>query len=179
MKGVVFDMLRDLVEDRFGLEGWDAVLEKAGSDGLYISTQTYQDEQLVGLVVAASAVTGIAIPDLLRAFGEFMAGELYKRFPSFFDNAQDLIQFLVSVDRIVHVEVRKLYPDAALPTFRYQRENPDELLMNYRSPRKLCHLAEGLINGSARHFGNQIELVHSPCMHDGADHCGLHVKLVR
>ena len=179
MKGVVFDMLRDMVEERFSLEGWNAVLESAGSDGLYISTQTYPDADLVALVKAASDVTEIAVPDLLRSFGDYMAGELYKRFPAFFDNAPDLIQFLISVDDIVHVEVRKLYPDAGLPTFTYDRNNPEELLMNYRSPRKLCHLAEGLINGSAQHFSTAVTLEHSPCMHDGADHCGLRVKLVR
>ena len=32
MKGVVFDMLRDMVEASWGLEGWNAVLEEAGSE---------------------------------------------------------------------------------------------------------------------------------------------------
>ena len=178
MKGVVFDMLRDMVEERYGLEGWDAVLEEADSDGLYVSTQTYPDEELVALVSSAVKVTGLEAAVLLKAFGEYMAGELYQRFPDFFDAADDLIQFLISVDRIVHMEVRKLYPDAALPTFEYQQSSPAELLMNYRSPRKMCMLAEGLIVGSSRHFETPVAIEHSPCMHDGADHCGLKVRLL-
>ncbi|PIQ40211.1 MAG: hypothetical protein COW58_07275, partial [Thalassolituus sp. CG17_big_fil_post_rev_8_21_14_2_50_53_8] len=138
MKGVVFDILRDMVEEQFGLAGWNALLDKAGADGLYISTQTYPDEELLKLVAAASEVTGKPADELVFSFGEFMVKEFYKRFPGFFDNASGLIDFLISVDRIVHVEVRKLYPDAALPSFTYEGGSSDEVTMNYRSPRKLC-----------------------------------------
>lgn len=179
MKGVVFDILRDMVEEQFGLAGWNAVLEKAGSDGLYLSTQTYPDAELLGLVAAASEVTGKPADELVFAFGDFMVNEFYKRFPDFFDNASGLIDFLVTIDRIVHVEVRKLYPDAALPHFTYDNQHRDEVTMNYRSPRKLCRLAEGLIAGSARHFAEQYQLKHDPCMHQGADCCSLHITLVR
>ncbi len=179
MKGVVFDILRDMVEEQFGLAGWNAVLEQAGSEGLYLSTQTYPDAELLGLVAAASEVTGKPVDELVFAFGEFMVKEFYARFPDFFDNASGLINFLVSIDRIVHVEVRKLYPDAALPSFTYQGGSIDEITMNYRSPRKLCRLAEGLIAGSARHFGERYQLQHDPCMHQGADCCSLHIKLER
>ncbi|MCB2385067.1 heme NO-binding domain-containing protein [Thalassolituus alkanivorans] len=179
MKGVVFDILRDMVEEQFGLAGWNALLDKAGADGLYISTQTYPDEELLKLVAAASEVTGKPADELVFSFGEFMVKEFYKCFPGFFDNASGLIDFLISVDRIVHVEVRKLYPDAALPSFTYEGGSSDEVTMNYRSPRKLCRLAEGLIAGSAEHFGEKYQLQHDPCMHRGADCCSLHIKLER
>ena len=51
MKGVVFDILRDMVEEQFGLEGWNALLEKAGSDGLYLSSESYPDAEMTKLVV--------------------------------------------------------------------------------------------------------------------------------
>ncbi|MAK92225.1 MAG: hypothetical protein CMI13_13445 [Oleibacter sp.] len=177
MKGVVFDMLRDMVEEQYGLEGWNAVLDEAGSEGMYVSTQTYPDEELTLLVNAAVTVTGQDAETLIFGFGEFMAGEFYQRFPAFFDEADNLVDFLYSVDQIVHMEVRKLYPDAQLPDFTYDRTNPHEITMHYRSPRKLCWLAEGLISGSARHYGSFIEMNHSPCMHDGADHCSIHVRV--
>ena len=178
MKGVVFDMLRDMVEASWGLEGWNAVLEEAGSEGLYISTQTYPDEELQALVEVAVKVTDQDAATLVFSFGEFMAGEFYQRFPGFFDAADNLLDFLYSVDQIVHLEVRKLYPDAQLPEFTYNRENADEMTMHYRSPRKLCWLAEGLISGSARHYGSFIEMHHSPCLHDGADHCSIRIQVV-
>ena len=179
MKGVVFDILRDMVEENYGMEGWQAILDKSGSDGLYISTQTYEDAELMGLVSAASDITKISVSDLVFAFGEYMVPSFYKRYPSFFDNAENFIKFLVSVDQIIHVEVRKLFPDAGLPTFDYNDEKSNHLTMIYKSPRKLCRLAEGLISGSAKHFNEKYILKHDPCMHDGHDHCNLELELIR
>ena len=95
MKGIVFDMLRDMVEDRFGLEGWQAVLDHARSDGLYISTETYADEELLSLVAAASEVSQIEAEQLVYAFGQFMVVEFYQRFPQYYDQCHGLIDFLL------------------------------------------------------------------------------------
>ena len=54
MKGVVFDILRDMIEEKFGLEGWNQLLEKAGSHGMYLSSESYDDSEMVALLGAAS-----------------------------------------------------------------------------------------------------------------------------
>ena len=54
--------------------------------------------------------------------------------------------------------VKKLYPDAELPTFDCSRTE-HSLTMLYRSPRCLAALAEGLIQGCADHFREPIEIV--------------------
>ncbi|MFP6790948.1 MAG: heme NO-binding domain-containing protein [Thalassolituus sp.] len=177
MKGVVFDILRDMVEEGYGLEGWNAILEKSGSNGMYISTESYSDDELMGLVAAASEVTGTDVNDLVFLFGEYMVQEFHARFPIFFERSKGLIEFLLSVDRIVHVEVRKLYPDANLPRFNYQKEDNRSLTMIYQSERKLCRLAEGLISGSAKFFKQSYTMTHDPCMHHGADACHLNIQL--
>ena len=110
MKGIVFDLLREMVEENYGLEGWQAILDTAGSEGIYIATQTYPDEELMGLVAAASEVSTVPAGDLVFAFGEFMTPNFYQRYPKFFDDTDNLLEFLKTVDEIIHVEVRKLYP---------------------------------------------------------------------
>lgn len=171
MKGVVFDLLRDMVEENYGLEGWNTILEKSGSDGMYLSPQSYSDQEMMSLVKATNEYTGIEIPMLLSAFGQFMAKEFYNRFPSFYDNCDDIIEFLLSVDRIVHGEVLKFYPDANLPSFKYEKSEANQLTMIYHSSRKLCHLAEGLILGSAAHYKKAINIEHDVCMHHGDERC--------
>ena len=178
MKGVVFDILRDMVEEQFGLEGWNALLEKAGSDGLYLSSESYPDEEMSKLVQVATDYTGMSTEDLLRHFGQYMIRQFYDRFPSFFDNRHDLLDFLNSVDRIVHVEVLKLYPDANLPKFNYEQDTPKALTMIYHSKRRMCWLAEGLILGSAIHYGQKVRLIHDVCMHKGHDSCHIQVELL-
>lgn len=170
MKGVVFDILRDMIEEKFGLEGWNQLLEKAGSHGMYLSSESYDDSEMVALLGAASEMTGQDIPNLLKTFGEYMVTEFSVRFPVFFDNCDGLIDFLKSVDQIVHGEVLKFYPDANLPSFSYE-EGVSTLTMIYKSQRKLCHLAEGLISGSAKHFKEAVTIQQPKCMHHGDEAC--------
>ena len=98
--------------------------------------------------------------------------------PQFFEGHTDLKSFLLTVDRVIHVEVRKLHPGAELPQFDYEDESDKELTMIYTSPRKLCFLAEGLIDASAKHFNTKYELDHTECMHNGADSCNLKIKIL-
>ena len=63
----------------------------------------------------------------------------------------------MSVHGIIHVEVKKLYPDANLPQFLSEEPSEDKLIMIYRSPRNLPSLAEGLIDGAAKRFNQEIE----------------------
>jgi len=178
MKGMVFNYLGEMVEEQFGLEAWDGLLQKTGLDGQFIASETYPDEDLFALVAAANDATGIDVKELLQSFGRFMLPDFKKQNPQFFEGHTDLISFLLTVDRVIHVEVRKLHPDAALPEFGYDEHSNKELTMYYTSPRKLCFLAEGLIDGSAEEFNTKYELTHTECMHDGADKCTLKIKIL-
>ena len=56
MKGMVFSMLGEMVEDRFGYDMWDDLIEmtQPASDGVYVSTELYPDEELTAYVAAMS-----------------------------------------------------------------------------------------------------------------------------
>lgn len=167
-----------MVEDKFGLETWDAILQAANDDGIFLSTESYSDERLDALVVAAQQLSGIPRETLIRTFGEYMFPHFIKDHPMFVTEGMNLKEFLLTVDRVIHVEVHKLHPDAKLPSFSYKDENDSELVMYYTSSRKLCHLAEGLIAGAATHFKTQYTLDHEVCMHDGHDSCELHLRII-
>jgi hypothetical protein len=62
------------------------------------------------------------------------------------------------VDDYVHIEVRKLYPEAELPTFTCETPRPDQLSITYRSTRPFAALAEGLIRGCIAYYGEPIEI---------------------
>jgi len=177
MKGVVFDILRDMIEEQFGLEGWNQLLEKSGSDGMYLSSESYDDGEMLTLLGVACEMTGKDQQSLLREFGRYMVTEFYSRFPVFFDNCSSLFDFLKSVDEIVHVEVLKFYPDANLPQFRYDDHDSQQLIMTYKSPRKLCHLAEGLIEGAAAHYQAPVQVSQGACMHKGDEACDIVIKM--
>ena len=67
-------------------------------------------------------------------------------------------EFLGKVESYIHVEVRKLYDDAELPSFEYGTPAPDRLTITYRSRRPLADLALGLIEGCADHYGESMSI---------------------
>ncbi len=175
MKGIVFTLFNELVENQFGLVVWDKLLETVNpaSEGIYTAGETYPDEELFALVQALSDHTQIPAPDLVRAFGVFMFPHLSERYPGFVTDQSSLKVFLKTVHDVIHVEVKKLFPEAGLPVIEYQDPSDKALVMLYRSPRKLCHLSEGLITGASKHFKTEVTIAHPICMHKGSDHCRL------
>jgi hypothetical protein len=71
------------------------------------------------------------------------------------DNSFD---FLESIEDHIHVEVRKLYPDAQLPSFETQRVDNNILKMKYSSERSMSDFALGLIEKTVEHYGEPIDV---------------------
>lgn len=178
MRGLIFNYLTEMVEEKFGLEAWDSILDESNQSGIYVAAEYYPDEDLFALVAAAHKISGIPVNDLVKTFGEYMFPMFIESNPQFVKEGMSLKEFLLTVDRVIHVEVRKLHPEAVLPKFTYEDESDNELTMYYNSPRKLCFLAEGLIAGAANHFGTSYSLDHPQCMHDGAEQCTLHLTMI-
>ncbi len=169
MKGIVFREFGELVTERFGEATWDALIteSKVPSGGAYTAVGTYPHEEATALLMALSRRTGASPDDLLKVFGEHLFGVLSRRFPFAVAGHADLFPFLESLDGVVHVEVRKLYPDAELPAFLTRYEG-DALVLEYRSQRPFAALAEGLLRGAIVHWGGRYTLVRRSLAGDGS-----------
>lgn len=171
MKGVIFNLLEEIVTREYGEDAWDALFEAAQLDGVYTSLGSYPDADLTKLVAAASSTLERPPDDILRWFGVNALPLLAARYPIFFQEHRCTRSFLLTLNDIIHPEVRKLYPGADVPDFTYETTSEEELVMVYQSPRKLCALAEGLIQGAAAYFGEQVDLEQVECMHRGNSKC--------
>lgn len=160
MKGIVFTEFMEMVEDRFGLHTLDRIILQAqlDNDGAYTSVGTYDHQELVQLVVALSEATGVPVADLIKVFGQHLFGRFVLSYPRLFEGVDSAFAFLRSIEHYIHVEVRKLYPDAELPSFTYESQEADQLVMLYQSRRPFADLAEGLILGCIEHYGEAIDL---------------------
>ena len=160
MKGVVFTEFLEMVEEKYSPDMVEDIIEDSelGSGGVYTSVGTYDHGEMIQLVTALSTRTGIAVPDLLRAFGEHLFGRFSRYYPAFFADARSALNFLEQVDNYIHVEVRKLYPDAELPTFSCHSPRSGCLQMEYQSRRPFASLAEGLIRGCVGHFARPVQI---------------------
>lgn len=176
MKGIIFNLLEEQVVGQFGDGTWDDLLDDAELDGAYTSLGSYDDREIMALVGAAAAKLDKSPAEILRWFGKSAIPALALRFPAFFEAPSNARNFLLSVNTIIHPEVRKLYSGAGCPHFQFQEMGTGELILGYSSPRKMCALAEGFIDGAADHFGEKVTVAHRGCMHDGSAECSLVVE---
>ncbi|MCP4598399.1 heme NO-binding domain-containing protein [Neptuniibacter sp.] len=177
MKGVIFNVLEEMVVEHLGMAHWNKILEQSCPDNhFHTAGDSYPDSELFTLVEHVSTELDKPIEEVVGAFGEYLFAKLAERYPIFVDSEQDLKSFLKSVDSVIHMEVKKLYDSPNLPQFTYSEPDNNHLVMQYRSPRKLCILAEGLIRGAAMHYQEQVEISHPVCIHKGADHCDLIIR---
>ncbi|NNE73886.1 MAG: heme NO-binding domain-containing protein [Acidimicrobiales bacterium] len=158
MKGIIFNAVEEAVVDLHGPDVWDELLDRAGVDGAYTALGTYPDEDLFGLVGAASALTGDTAANVQRVLGRHCLPVMVRQVEELVQPDMDVFDFLASVHDIIHVEVRKLSPDANPPSIASERIDEETLQLRYRSDRGLPALAEGLILGSGDHFGQPVEI---------------------
>ena len=159
MKGVVFTEFLEYAESAFGADLIDDVIDAAdlASGGAYTSVGTYPHQELIAVLVGLHEATGREIPTMVRSFGEHLFGRLGAAHGDLLEGLEDPVTFLENVDGVIHVTVRKLYPDAELPEVRAER-TADGALVRYRSPRPFADLAEGLIQGCLNHFEAEAEI---------------------
>jgi hypothetical protein len=175
MKGVVFNLLETLVRRDHGEEAWDAILDAAGVEGAYTSLGNYDDAELFRLVGAAAHVLQLAAEAVVRWFGRSAIPLLADHYPHFFERHHSTRSFLLTLNSIIHPEVRKMYPGANVPEFDCTLAG-DELILGYRSTRQLCTLAEGFIEGAADLYREQVRFDHHPCMKHGAPKCVIRIS---
>jgi hypothetical protein len=171
MKGIIFNLLEDVVVDNYGDRTWNELLDAAGLDGVYTSLGNYDDSEITALVSAAATALSTTDGEVLRWFGQRAIPGMAKRWPEFFAPHRNSLPFLISLNDVIHPEVRKLYSGAFCPHFDFAAPAENKLTIGYRSPRKLCELAHGFIIGAGEHYGETLSVKHSECMHDGSDRC--------
>ncbi len=175
MQGSIYTAFSDMVVEKMGMQQWNDLLEEVNpaSHGVYTSGQQYADSELIDMVVLLSEKTGIEVEKLVEAFGLYLFDKLYARCPVDISEIKGLRAFLLAIDNVIHVEVKRVHPQAYLPKFEYEDGPNNELIMYYSSKRKLCHASVGLIKGAALQFAEQVSISHPECMHLGHERCKL------
>lgn len=176
MKGVIFNLLEEVVCHEFGDGFWCDMLDMAGVQGSYTSLGNYPDAEFLNLIASASRLSGLSEREVLRWFGQRALPRLADRYSGMVKQFGSAKEFLLSVNSIIHPEVRKLYPGAVCPNFQFQIPDAASTILRYRSPRQLCALVEGFIEGAADHFKTKVSVAHTRCTHDGARDCELVVQ---
>lgn len=169
MKGIVFTEFLEMVEEKFGYEVVDQIIEesKLPSGGAYTSVGTYSHAEMVQLLTGLSQKTNKDVPSLLKAFALYFFDTLEKNYPQFLERANGAFDFLESIENYIHVEVKKLYPDAELPTFETKMVADNSLEMIYTSERAMADFAEGLMERAIAYYGEKVTIARKKLREDG------------
>lgn len=176
MHGLIFVTWEKYISERFGetllKEYREAIGETAATSPL--ASRTYSDGVLLAGVGAACKLTGLPLDTLLWEYGRyFMLNGLTSHLCAYLltkvNNGRELLLMM----RKAHAQMRRLPDGLTPPLFEYQAisASPHELALIYDSPRHLCALLWGAIEGAAQRYGQRVQVVEVSCMKHGAPIC--------
>lgn len=171
MKGIVFSEFLGLVEDKFGLEMVDKIISQSElkSGGAYTAVGTYDFSEMLQLLKNLSGNTGLSVNDLLLTYGEHFFQILKRDYSGMLASYKDPIDMLSSIENHIHIEVRKIYPDAELPTFEVLEKSKKKLVMLYKSSRAMHHFGLGLMNKTFEYFNSSASIILEKIKEDGTE----------
>lgn len=172
MHGMIFAELQRYAEAKHGRGTWDALLRNANLENhVYLAVQEYPDHEIISLVMAACAMTGLPVSAVLDDFGQFIVPSLMRMYGYLLKPEWRAIDVIDHTEGRIHAVVRVKDPLAKPPKLKTHRLSTDEVLLVYTSPRQMCGLAIGIGKGLGQHFSEKIIVNQTMCMHEGATRC--------
>ena len=175
MKGIIFRSFLAFTRQEFGEVFVEDMfsLVPSGTEGAYSNVGTYPSSELLQMMGHVLEHYEGDAAELQSAFGEFTFARLASRYPDLVNQYEDAFQCVYDVDRTIHQNVRKLYPEAELPNMNARlQNNGQQLLLDYQSPRAFMHMAHGLLKGCLQHYGDSARL----SMDDLSGGAGTHAR---
>lgn len=160
MLGMIFTELLELIENKYGYEVVDRLLDndQLSSEGIYTAVGSYDHKELLVLVTHLSKIVDTPIRQLVSEFGMAVFVKLLESHPQILANIHGSFDLLSKIDSYIHVEVAKLYPNAQLPHFSCTTIDDNHMQLHYRSERPFANFAEGLLFGCAHYFNEEFTI---------------------
>jgi predicted hydrocarbon binding protein len=179
MHGMVHAELKLYVEGRHGELMWLKLLDQTGlGTAVHLPIGRYPDGHVHAIVAALAHATGKPVQAILEDFGEFIARDLIGLYGALIKPEWRTLDLLFNTERTIHKVVRLQNPEAEPPFLTVTRPAPDQVIVTYTSPRRLCAFARGIVTGIANHFGEEVTIADTTCMLRGDAVCALTVREV-
>lgn len=174
MHGLIFASFRDYLHTEHGPE---VAQDVTAGEPQYTLSEAYPDEQFLALLERALERTGLSPDEMLFEFGVFTAATTFARLYSvLFKLSPTARAFLLTVETPIHDTIRVAMPDARPPQLAVSDLGEDGLQILYTSPRRICAMLRGLVEGTARIYDETVEVDEPECMHRGDPACRVLVK---
>jgi Haem-NO-binding len=172
--GLIFASFRDYLLTEHGS---DLAHEITADEPQYTLSEAYPDEQFLALLERTCERTGLSSDEILFGFGVFTAATTFARLYSFlFKMSPTARAFLLTVETPIHDVIRVALPDARPPQLAVTDLGEDGLEIVYTSPRRICAMLRGLVEGTGRVYDERLEVEEPECMHRGDPACHVVVR---
>ncbi len=181
MHGLIFVTWEKYLSERFGnalLQKYRKVIgETAATSPL--TSRVYDDATLLAGVGVASQLTRMSADSLLWEYGRyFMINGLTSHLCAYLLTQVRSGRELLLAMHDAHAQMRRTPDGITPPLFAYELISSDlpEMTLIYDSPRKLCAVLWGAIEGAAERYGEQVQIIERTCMKRGAPMCRFELR---
>lgn len=160
MKGIILSEFVEYLEAELGGATAQKIIDESGvvSEGVYSRVGMYDYQELIQLLTQTVTHTNTEASVLLEGFSDHLFKMFKRDYSVFFEGVKTAGEMLAQIDNHIHVEVKKLYPDAELPKFEYE-QNDDIMTLHYVSPRPLAAVAQALVGACLKFFAKNETLL--------------------
>jgi len=178
VQGIVHDAMERFVVQELGEKGLLQVRALTGrGDNRYVFDATYPDGEIITMVQTVSQAGGLPPEEILQQFAERLVPGLLEVFGFLVNRNWTFMDFLLNTEAIIHKAVRLNTPSARPPAILAHMTALDTVAITYRSPRRLCSVAKGIILGSATHYKVKAAISEERCMLRGDPECVITVAV--
>lgn len=175
MHGLIFVTWEHYLAQRFGEKLLHTYRDTIGETAAQapLASRLYSDETLLAGVGVASELTKLSAEVLLHEYGRYfiingLTSHLCAQVLRPIRRGRDLLLTMSKV----HGRLRRTNEGLTPPLFRYEASgDKNTVIVIYDSPRQVCPVLWGAIEGAAERYGEQVEVVELSCMKKGDDVC--------
>jgi predicted hydrocarbon binding protein len=177
MHGIILSELKKYADARLGAAAWARLVADAGlPPTIYLASREYADEDAARLVAAAARQLKKGSDEVLEDFGAFMTPDLMRMYTLLMSSRWKTLDVLENVESTIH---RVAHAGASRPEIAVSRAGKHEAVVTYRSGRKMCSVAKGIIRGLGEHYREDVTVQEQECMQRGAEACVLRVQVAQ
>jgi len=184
MHGLIFVTWEKFLAERFGstlLHQYRSAIGETMVTAPLVS-RVYDDATLLAGVGAACQLTGVPADTLLREYGRyFMLNGLTSHLCAYLLTPVHSGAELLLTMRDAHAQMRRTPDGLTPPLFAYEAlsTDPNRLTLIYDSPRRVCAVLWGCIEGAAERYGERVSIREWSCMQRGTAVCRFEMRFFR
>ena len=121
-------------------------------------------------------LAGLSAGELHEKFGEYLVPDLMYLYQKLLDPNWKTLDMLEHTELTMHKQVRSENAENSPPVLEVSRLGPDELMIDYVSPRRMGGLAVGIARGLAAYYDEADRIDVMPATSEDGERVRIHVR---